>query len=60
MGCYLFLGMGNVNECGYSEGYGYLFNVFVDVYIEDEFWFDVYKIFLKEVVVFFKSDVILI
>lgn len=57
-GRYLFPGTGNVNERGHSHGYGYSFNIPVDAFTEDESWLNAYRTSFKEVVEFFKPDVI--
>ncbi|MGI8316765.1 acetoin utilization protein AcuC [Halobacillus mangrovi] len=57
-GRYLFPGTGNVNERGLKEGYGYSFNLPIDAFTEDESFLYVYESALREVVEFFKPDVI--
>nr|WP_108671349.1 acetoin utilization protein AcuC [Peribacillus acanthi] len=58
-GRYLFPGTGNVNERGQGQGYGYSFNIPLDAFTEDESWLHAYSTALKEIVEFFKPDVIL-
>lgn len=58
-GRYLFPGTGNVNERGAGTGYGYSFNIPVDAFTEDESWLESYSIALREIVDFFKPDIIL-
>lgn len=58
-GRYLFPGTGNVNERGQGKGYGYSFNVPVDAFTEDESWLHVYETAFREIIEFFKPDVIL-
>ncbi|UOQ46431.1 acetoin utilization protein AcuC [Halobacillus salinarum] len=58
-GRYLFPGTGNVNERGLKEGYGYSFNVPIDAFTEDESFLQVYESAFKEVVEYFKPDVII-
>ncbi|MBH0230173.1 acetoin utilization protein AcuC [Halobacillus yeomjeoni] len=57
-GRYLFPGTGNVNERGLKEGYGYSFNVPIDAFTEDESFLRVYETAMKEIVDYFKPDVI--
>ncbi|WP_078545053.1 acetoin utilization protein AcuC [Litchfieldia alkalitelluris] len=58
-GRYLFPGTGNINERGVGKGYGYSFNIPVDAFTEDESWLHAYDTALREVIEFFKPDVIL-
>ena len=58
-GRYLFPGTGNVNEWGIGKGYGYSFNIPLDAFTEDESFIDAYTTALKEIVHYFKPDVIL-
>ncbi len=58
-GRYLFPGTGNVNERGQGKGYGYSFNIPLDAFTEDDSWLHAYSTALKEIVEFFKPDVIL-
>lgn len=58
-GRYLFPGTGNINERGQGKGYGYSFNIPVDAFTEDESWLDCYRTSLREIMDFFKPDVIL-
>jgi len=57
-GRYLFPGTGNVNERGLKEGYGYSFNLPIDAFTEDESFLQVYETAMKEIVHYFKPDVI--
>ncbi len=58
-GRYLFPGTGNINERGHGKGYGYSFNIPIDAFTEDESWLEAYETSFREVVEFFKPDVIL-
>jgi acetoin utilization protein AcuC len=58
-GRYLFPGTGNVNERGIGKGYGFSFNIPVDAFTEDESWLHAYETSFREVIEFFKPDVIL-
>lgn len=58
-GRYLFPGTGNINERGQGKGYGYSFNIPVDAFTEDESWLHAYETAFKEIVEFFKPDIIL-
>ncbi|WP_078555516.1 acetoin utilization protein AcuC [Bacillus alkalicellulosilyticus] len=58
-GRYLFPGTGNVNEKGQGQGYGFSINVPLDAFTEDESFMEVYETSFKEVIEFFKPDVIL-
>ncbi|QAS53920.1 acetoin utilization protein AcuC [Halobacillus litoralis] len=58
-GRYLFPGTGNVNERGLKEGYGYSFNLPIDAFTEDESFLHVYESAFREIVEFFKPDVII-
>jgi acetoin utilization protein AcuC len=58
-GRYLFPGTGNVNERGSGKGYGFSFNIPVDAFTEDDSWLDAYSTAFKEIVEYFKPDVIL-
>ncbi|MGM0843904.1 MAG: acetoin utilization protein AcuC [Bacillota bacterium] len=58
-GRYLFPGTGNINERGHGKGYGYSFNIPLDAFTEDESWLQAYETSFKEVIKFFKPDVIL-
>jgi len=58
-GRYLFPGTGAVNERGHGKGYGYSFNVPLDAFTEDESFLEVYEQSFREVIEFFKPDVIL-
>jgi acetoin utilization protein AcuC len=57
-GRYLFPGTGNVNERGLKEGYGYSFNLPIDAFTEDESFLHVYESAFREIVEYFKPDVI--
>lgn len=58
-GRYLFPGTGNVNERGLKEGYGYSFNLPIDAFTEDESFLEVYESAFKEIVDYFRPDVII-
>lgn len=58
-GRYLFPGTGNINERGQGKGYGYSFNIPVDAFTEDDSWLEAYETAFKEIIDFFKPDVIL-
>jgi acetoin utilization protein AcuC len=58
-GRYLFPGTGNIYERGYSEGYGYSFNIPLDAFTEDDSFLEAYESTLKEVATFFKPDIII-
>ncbi|MDF0726450.1 acetoin utilization protein AcuC [Cytobacillus sp. S13-E01] len=58
-GRYLFPGTGNVNERGAGTGYGYSFNIPVDAFTEDDSWLESYSTAFREIVDFFKPDIIL-
>lgn len=58
-GRYLFPGTGNVNERGHKEGYGFSFNVPIDAFTEDQSFLEVYEQAFKEVIHYFKPDVII-
>ncbi|MCA1056879.1 acetoin utilization protein AcuC [Rossellomorea aquimaris] len=58
-GRYLFPGTGNINERGHGKGYGFSFNVPLDAFTEDESWLEAYETSFREVVEYFKPDVIL-
>ncbi|MBS2970046.1 acetoin utilization protein AcuC [Metabacillus sp. KIGAM252] len=57
-GRYLFPGTGNITERGHGAGYGYSFNIPLDAFTEDESWLDAYRNSFREVIKFFKPDVI--
>ncbi|WP_110927246.1 acetoin utilization protein AcuC [Bacillus massiliglaciei] len=57
-GRYLFPGTGNINERGQGKGYGCSFNIPVDAFTEDESWLDCYRTACKEVIEYFKPDVL--
>lgn len=58
-GRFLFPGTGHVNERGHGEGLGYSFNIPFEAFTEDESWLLAYKAAMREVVEYFKPDVIL-
>ncbi|MDG5473467.1 acetoin utilization protein AcuC [Jeotgalibacillus sp. ET6] len=58
-GRYLFPGTGAVNERGHGKGYGYSFNIPLDAFTEDESFLAAYEQSFREIVEFFKPDVIL-
>ncbi|WP_041090943.1 acetoin utilization protein AcuC [Jeotgalibacillus soli] len=58
-GRYLFPGTGAVNERGHGKGYGFSFNIPLDAFTEDESFLEAYELSLREVIAFFKPDVIL-
>ena len=58
-GRYLFPGTGQVHEKGSGKGFGFSINVPVDAFTEDESFLEVYETAFREVVAFFKPDVIL-
>lgn len=57
-GRYLFPGTGNINERGSGQGYGTTFNFPIDAFTEDESFLEIYRTAMKEIVEFFKPDVI--
>lgn len=58
-GRYLFPGTGNINERGSGQGYGTSFNFPIDAFTEDESFLEIYRTAMREIVEFFKPDVIL-
>ncbi|MFC7320296.1 acetoin utilization protein AcuC [Halobacillus campisalis] len=58
-GRYLFPGTGNVNERGLKEGYGYSFNLPIDAFTEDDSFLEVYEYAFKQIMEFFKPDIII-
>lgn len=58
-GRYLFPGTGNINERGSGQGYGTSFNFPIDAFTEDESFLEIYRTAMKEIIEFFKPDVIL-
>ncbi|WP_050616074.1 acetoin utilization protein AcuC [Bacillus testis] len=58
-GRYLFPGTGNVNERGQGQGYGYSFNIPIDAFTEDESFLNSYTTAFREIIEFFRPDVIL-
>ncbi|MBU8905212.1 acetoin utilization protein AcuC [Desertibacillus haloalkaliphilus] len=58
-GRYLFPGTGHVNEKGSGKGFGFSINIPVDAFTEDESFLEVYKTSVREVIEFFKPDVLL-
>lgn len=57
-GRYLFPGTGNINERGNGQGYGTSFNFPLEAFTEDESFLMVYEQALREVIEFFKPDVL--
>ncbi len=57
-GRYLFPGTGYVHERGQGQGYGFSFNVPVDAYTEDDSWLEAYRTSFREIIEFFKPDVL--
>lgn len=57
-GRYLFPGTGNINERGSGQGYGTTFNFPIDAFTEDDSFLEIYRTAMKEIVEFFKPDVI--
>ncbi|HEY4600194.1 MAG TPA: acetoin utilization protein AcuC [Cerasibacillus sp.] len=57
-GRHLFPGTGYVNERGIKSGYGYSFNVPLDAFTQDGSYLETYESAFREVVEFFKPDVI--
>ncbi|TFE00895.1 acetoin utilization protein AcuC [Jeotgalibacillus salarius] len=58
-GRYLFPGTGAINERGHGKGYGCSFNIPLDAFTEDESFLEAYERSFREVIEFFKPDVIL-
>lgn len=58
-GRYLFPGTGDVRERGIKEGHGYSFNLPIDAYTQDESYLQLYESALREIIEYFKPDVIL-
>lgn len=58
-GRYLFPGTGAVTERGNGEGYGTSFNIPLDAFTEDGSFLEVYETAIREVIAYFKPDVIL-
>lgn len=58
-GRYLFPGTGHVTERGNGKGYGTSFNFPIDAFTEDDSFLEVYETAFREVVEWFKPDVIL-
>ncbi|MEC2071770.1 acetoin utilization protein AcuC [Alkalihalophilus marmarensis] len=58
-GRYLFPGTGSVGEKGSGKGYGYSINLPVDAFTEDDSFIKLYETAFREVIEFFKPDVIL-
>lgn len=58
-GRYLFPGTGNINERGSGQGYGTSFNFPIDAFTEDDSFLEIYRTSMKEIIEFFKPDVIL-
>lgn len=57
-GRHLFPGTGYVNERGIKSGYGYSFNIPLDAFTQDRSYLEVYESAFREVIEFFKPDVI--
>lgn len=57
-GKYLFPGTGNVSERGNGQGYGTSFNFPLEAFTEDESFLMVYEQALREVIEYFKPDVL--
>lgn len=58
-GRYLFPGTGHVSEKGQGEGYGFSINIPLDAFTEDESFMKAYETAFREVIEFFKPDVII-
>ncbi|MFJ7974571.1 acetoin utilization protein AcuC [Peribacillus sp. NPDC096379] len=58
-GRYLFPGTGNIHERGQGNGYCFTFNIPVDAFTEDDSWLDAYRTSFKEIIEYFRPDVIL-
>ncbi len=58
-GRYLFPGTGDIRERGVKEGHGYSFNLPIDAYTQDESFLRLYETAMREIVEYFKPDVIL-
>ncbi|MFB4163051.1 acetoin utilization protein AcuC [Alteribacillus sp. JSM 102045] len=58
-GRYLFPGTGSVNEKGHGQGFGFSINLPIDAFTEDESFLECYETAFREVIEFFKPDVIL-
>ncbi|WP_240374590.1 acetoin utilization protein AcuC [Bacillus piscicola] len=57
-GRYLFPGTGSVHEKGAGKGYGLSINIPVDAFTEDDSFLECYETAFKELVEFYKPDVI--
>lgn len=57
-GRYLFPGTGNISERGNGQGYGTSFNFPLEAFTEDESFLMVYEQALREVIEYFKPDVL--
>jgi len=58
-GRYLFPGTGQINERGIKKGHGYSFNLPIDAFTEDESFIDVYESAFRQIIDYFRPDVIL-
>ncbi|SDZ28654.1 acetoin utilization protein AcuC [Evansella caseinilytica] len=58
-GRFLFPGTGHVSERGHGDGYGYSFNMPFEAFTEDVSFLSAYKKIFREVVAYFRPDVIL-
>ncbi|TXL60552.1 acetoin utilization protein AcuC [Cerasibacillus terrae] len=58
-GRYLFPGTGYVNERGITKGYGYSFNIPLDAFTQDESFISIYENAFREIIDFFKPDVLI-
>lgn len=58
-GRYLFPGTGHIHERGIKDGHGYSFNIPIDAFTEDESFIHVYEEAFKQIVSFFKPDIII-
>ncbi|MFZ4450689.1 acetoin utilization protein AcuC [Salibacterium aidingense] len=57
-GRYLFPGTGDVHEKGSGQGYGFSINLPIDAFTEDASFLEVYENAFKEMMEFFKPDVV--
>ena len=57
-GRYLFPGTGAVSEKGAGQGFGYSINIPLDAFTEDESFIHCYETALRELIEFFKPDVL--
>ncbi|RSL34254.1 acetoin utilization protein AcuC [Salibacterium salarium] len=58
-GRYLFPGTGDVTEKGSGQGYGFSINIPVDAFTEDESFLENYEKAFREIIDFFKPDVLI-